>query len=176
MSVSPVTIWDELGPSFVPFNPEEEEQSVTEDGEPVIQGGTDVTEESETPPPPDPHPESRNVRVMRAPGVPSQADIDAHNVSHCPFRSWCKWCVAGQSVAKGHYQSHSEEEEARIPTVSLDYMFMKDNEHEQEEQDEGHEEESENRSGMPILVMIDHATDMMFHQSSQRKGSIHTLS
>ena len=55
MTVSPVTVWDELGPPFIPFDPEEEEEQVMEEGEQVSQGAN-VTDESEAPPPPDPHP------------------------------------------------------------------------------------------------------------------------
>ena len=157
-------------PDVVEKAVEENPEMDDPDFDPMGEDLYDVIDEHEAPPPPDPHPEARNVRVMRAPKAPSQAEIDAHNVSHCPFRSWCKWCVAGQPVAKGHYQSHSDEEEGRVPTVSLDYMFMKDNEHEQEEQDDGHEEENESRSGMPILVMVDHVTDMMLSSVVPKKG------
>ena len=77
------------------------------------------------PPPPDPHPEGRRAKVMRAPKAPSQSEIDEHNTTHCPYRSWCRWCVSGQAVTKGHFRK-GESEENSIPTVSMDYMYMKE--------------------------------------------------
>ena len=92
--------------------------------------------------------ESRKVKVMKAPGEPSQAEIDEHNASgHCPYRSWCKWCVAGHAVSKGHYRA--KEEEDKVPTVSVDYMYMKERPQDEGQEDEGDEDdESVTKRGM----------------------------
>ena len=102
---------------------------------------------------------------MKSPKSPSQAEIDEHNVSHCPFRSWCKWCVFGQSVAKGHFKKKESESENEVPTVSLYYMFMKERQEENEE-DEG----EEGQRSMPTMVMLDHESDMMFSSIVPKKG------
>ena len=54
---------------------------------------------------------------------PNQAEVDAHNVAHWPFRSWCPHCVRGRGQASLHKKS-KKEEEGRLPTISLDYGFL----------------------------------------------------
>ena len=83
-------------------------------------------------PPPDPHPEGRKVKVKRAPREPTQEERDRHNVSHCPFRSWCKSCVLGQSVSSGHFRARDDEEKG-VPEVSMDYMYMGENQEDTQE-------------------------------------------
>ena len=42
------------------------------------------------------------VRTLVSPELPSQAEIDEHNVSHLPYRSWCRFCVMGRGKADFH--------------------------------------------------------------------------
>ena len=46
--------------------------------------------------------ETQAPRVPRAPRTPSQQEIDDHEVTHCPFRSWCEHCVRGQAKDDPH--------------------------------------------------------------------------
>ena len=39
--------------------------------------------------------ESEELRHVQAPVLPSEAEVEAHNVSHLPVRSWCSACVRG---------------------------------------------------------------------------------
>lgn len=34
--------------------------------------------------------------------VPSQTEIDEHNLAHVPFRDCCPYCVRGKGVSSGH--------------------------------------------------------------------------
>ena len=36
------------------------------------------------------------------PELPSQSEIDDHNVDHCPYRSWCRHCVEGRAREMAH--------------------------------------------------------------------------
>ena len=134
---------------FEPFDPDAEESREEREEE---------IEESESQ-----AQEGRTIRVMKNPKEPTQAEVDQHNVSHCPFRSWCKVCVMGQSVTKGHFKRR-EDEESQVPTVSLDYMFMTEGSEQEKEEKGGME------SGMPILVILDHETDMCFAAVVPEKG------
>ena len=29
------------------------------------------------------------------PELPSQSEIDDHNIDHCPYRAWCRFCAEG---------------------------------------------------------------------------------
>ena len=35
------------------------------------------------------------------PELPSQSEIDDHNIDHCPYRSWCPHCVEGRGSRDG---------------------------------------------------------------------------
>lgn len=55
---------------------------------------------------------------------PSAAEVEMHEMTHVPFRSWCKHCVAGK--AKSYPHKSGAGDEGSIPKVSMDYMFMGD--------------------------------------------------
>lgn len=66
-------------------------------------------------------------------------------MDHAVFRSWCPNCVKGKAVTFGHRRSKDKEED-KVPTISIDYMFMGDGQEEKEEK------------GNPILVIKDHTS------------------
>ena len=41
---------------------------------------------------------AEELRHVPAPVLPSTAEVEAHNVSHLPFRSWCSACVRGRGL------------------------------------------------------------------------------
>ena len=42
-------------------------------------------------------------RVLRDPGMPSQADIDEHEAGgHATYRTWCEACVEGRGIGEPH--------------------------------------------------------------------------
>ena len=69
--------------------------------------------------------ESREVKVIKDPGLPSKEEYDKHMVTHTPLRPWCPHCVRGEAVAKPHKKNHDRDRtENNVPVVSLDYMYM----------------------------------------------------
>ena len=56
-------------------------------------GAADDDDEAEEARPPPPN---------RGPRDPTRAEIEAHQATHLPFRSWCKHCVAGRSDNPPH--------------------------------------------------------------------------
>ena len=52
---------------------------------------------------------------------PSAIDVERHRVTHYPFRSWCKQCVMGRGVGRGHAKSASE---SSVPIVGMDYFYI----------------------------------------------------
>ena len=46
--------------------------------------------------------EAVNARIASLPKRPSQSEVDAHMLTHLPFRSWCPHCVRGKSKGKPH--------------------------------------------------------------------------
>ena len=70
--------------------------------------------------------EFENGEVVRKhdPRQPSQQEKEEHEMTHLPFRSWCRPCI----MARGREEDchKSMEEERQVPVVHLDYMFMRD--------------------------------------------------
>ena len=54
------------------------------------------------------------------PRLPSAADVEEHNRTHIPYRSWCKWCVEGRGRGGNHHPSHG----SSVPVVGIDYFFI----------------------------------------------------
>ena len=62
--------------------------------------------------------ENPPVRVARNPGDPTDKEVEEHNVTHLPHRSWCPVCVK----ARGKEEAHKKvREQGEVPTVSMDY-------------------------------------------------------
>ena len=57
-------------------------------------------------------------RVAPDPGLPTQSEIDEHNVDHWPYRSWCEHCVRGRAVGEPHRSGP----ESTVP--AFDYLFI----------------------------------------------------
>ena len=91
--------------------------------------------------------------------LPSQKEIDEHMLTHIPFRSWCKFCVMGKSVASPHRKIDKSED--TVPTVSIDYAFLNDKQ----------EVIKEENAGMPILAIKDRKTGMMQSRVVPAKGN-----
>jgi len=60
-------------------------------------------------------------RRLGNPVLPSQKEIDEHNVTHLPYRSWCPWCNMGRGVCTPHYSQNTE---STVPRVGLDYFYL----------------------------------------------------
>ena len=65
-------------------------------------------------------------------------------LTHIPYRQWCQHCVSGK--AKGNPHCGAKGYLREMPTVVMDYMYMKERQREEEE------------GGMPILVTCDLVT------------------
>ena len=43
--------------------------------------------------------------VNRSPYAPSRQEVIEHNITHCPYRSWCRKCVMGKAKCDPHLNS-----------------------------------------------------------------------
>ena len=66
----------------------------------------------------------QEAKALPAPRVPTQTEIDAHNVTHMPYRSWCKWCVMARRP-NSHHRRHPVSNRS-CPLRVADYCFMGD--------------------------------------------------
>ena len=93
---------------------------------------------------PDGSEEGQGPRAAAIPIGPTREEMDQHMLTHIPYRQWCQHCVSGK--AKGHPHRSAAGHIREIPTVVMDYMYMK--------AQPGNREEE----GMPILVTCDQVT------------------
>ena len=66
--------------------------------------------------------EAKPPEVLRDPGAPTPREIEEHNVTHMPFRSWCPHCVAGKAPERPH-KKQERQSEKQIPEIVFDYGF-----------------------------------------------------
>ena len=58
------------------------------------------------------------------PRLPSQRDVEEHNLTHSPYRSWCPVCVRSKGKEMGHRAA--TDKERTISEYCLDYCFPGD--------------------------------------------------
>ena len=64
--------------------------------------------------------EAQPARPGIVPVLPSEAEVEQHELTHLPFRSWCRHCVR----AKGKESPHHESSPGGVSKFATDYMFM----------------------------------------------------
>ena len=64
-------------------------------------------------------PEGREVRRRQDPTMPNSAEVDAHNLTHLPYRCWCKHCVRGKAKEMAHMMNKRDPGE--VPEVHFDF-------------------------------------------------------
>ena len=60
------------------------------------------------------------LKKARDPKLPSAADIAEHELTHIPYRDWCKWCNLG----RGRGIPHRHGGDSAVPIVGIDYFFI----------------------------------------------------
>ena len=63
------------------------------------------------------------LKKAKNPKLPSTEEVEEHNRTHIPYRSWCQWCVAG----RGRGDQHRSSPESSIPIVGVDYFYITSN-------------------------------------------------
>ena len=61
-------------------------------------------------------------RRVQDPRAPTRAEVDAHNMTHLPYRPWSTHCVRRRREAHPHRKSGDEERD--VPELHMDSCFM----------------------------------------------------
>ncbi len=85
--------------------------------------------------------EAIKAKAIPAPYQPTQQEIEEHNLTHLPYRSWRRHSVRGRGKSRAHIQLDAEKSHT-VPHVSSDYVFL------------GQEDEK----ALAIVLIRDHAT------------------
>ena len=62
-------------------------------------------------------------KPLVSPKEPTKAEIERHMLTHLPYCSWCKYCIAGRRPNSHHRRQRNERS---IPMLSCDYGFFRD--------------------------------------------------
>ena len=63
----------------------------------------------------------RRMKKLINPRMPTKDEVEAHEMTHLPFRNWCRHCVKGRGVETGHRKVAREE--GGLPEVHVDFAF-----------------------------------------------------
>ena len=66
--------------------------------------------------------EARTPKIARHPDEPTAEERRKHNITHCPYRSWCRACVLGRG--KDRYHRRIDCRSNTVPRIAMAYMFF----------------------------------------------------
>jgi hypothetical protein len=67
--------------------------------------------------------EAKVAKVARDPAAPTRQEVEQHEATHLPYRSWCPVCIAGRR--ENAPRKSLSEEERSVPEVGMDYCFIR---------------------------------------------------
>ena len=67
--------------------------------------------------------EVRRPQLCKSQIAPSKQEQAGHNITHLPFRGWCRHCLRAKARALAHRTGFQLEEQL-VPLISFDYAFM----------------------------------------------------
>ena len=97
-----------------PCGPVESDEVVDRESGEEDAEGNDAEEEHTSP------------RGLRDPGTPSPAERADHELTHIPYRSWCKHCVRGKAKGRQSRRLSGDDKESDCPRVRFDYCIISD--------------------------------------------------
>ena len=98
----------------------------------------------------------REPRVPKSPFVVSNEEREKHEITHTPFRTWCRYCVMGRARNTPHLSRGEAAKRSGVPKIALDYFFMS-----------GADEAA---SQNPLCVMVDEESGERYARAVGQKG------
>ena len=100
--------------------------------------------------------EGRQPVALPSPLKVSQEERAIHELTHTPYRAWCKYCVRARGRNSAHRTREEQKREVTVPRVVMDYFFMS--------------QADEKASQNPMLVMVDETTGEKYARAVGFKG------
>ena len=91
-------------------------------------------------------------RPVTDPGTPTAAQRAEHELTHWPYRSWWKACVAGMATGRQHRSVVGEAAECNHTRVIMDFAYLTENTHVTED---AHGSEQLSDASMTMLVLTE---------------------
>ena len=89
-------------------------------------------------------------RQVRQPRTPSAQERQAHELTHCPYRSWCEHCVRGAGAEYHHSTVKGPNAGDEVTRVIMDYCYFTEGAKRTEDE---HTEKVEAVTSLTTLVM-----------------------
>ena len=112
--------------------------------------------------------EAQVPKTARSPHQPSQREVEEHEVTHCPPRSWCEHCVGGQSRDEPHRLVKGEFADSSVVRVAMDYCFFTEDVVAEESD---HVDKTTARVSMTVLVFVESMCRSIWAYAVQSKGA-----
>ena len=112
--------------------------------------------------------EAQTPRAAKAPKVPSAREVEEHELTHCPARSWCDQCVKGQSKDFPHRSVTGELADSSVVRVSMDYCFLSEG---ASIKKTDHEQTEAARTVMTVLVVVETLCRSIWAYACESKGA-----
>ena len=116
--------------------------------------------------------EAERQRTVRTPSKPRLQEVEDHELTHCPFRSWCEHCVRGQAKDDRHPTVREDFADSSVVRVVIDYCFLQEDVTEKKTE---HEEKTVARTSMTILVMLETLCHSIWAYAVEAKGAMEEL-
>lgn len=74
--------------------------------------------------------EGVEAKGKKTPSMPTDEEVEQHNLTHAQFRDWCEHCVRGKAQGESHrYDKKRGSREMSKPMIAVDYMDTKSEKH-----------------------------------------------
>jgi len=110
--------------------------------------------------------DSRSMRKMTDPCLPTRAEIEEHRLTHLPFRNWCPFCIKGRGVERGHFRAKRDAD--AVGEVHVDYCFPRGS---GEKGRDIREKAAEATGNMTVMVLRERDTRMVMVSVVPREGA-----
>ena len=113
--------------------------------------------------------EGQPQRAFPSPRLPGAREREEHELTHCPYRSWCEHCTRGQAKDFPHRTVEGEFAESEVVRVSMDYCFFTEDVNAKE--DDEHVESVQAKVSLTVLVMAETLCRSVWAYAVSVKGS-----
>ena len=108
------------------------------------------------------------VKSARTPGKPTQQEIENHELSHCPPRSWCDHCVKGQAKDDPSRKVLGDLADSDVTRVAMDYCYLTED---VVTKDDEHQTSTTARVSMTVLAMKETLCQSVWAYAVKTKGA-----
>ena len=100
--------------------------------------------------------EGREPKGLSAPQQVSREEREMHELTHTPYRAWCRHCVKARGRNTPHRTRVEERIAGGVPKISMDYFFIS--------------KVDEQAHNNPLIVMVDEGTGEKYARAVGQKG------